>query len=97
MPLPSCHAATYFTISFFHNILTNTKFKQVTSTYYRSEYLVFAFTINVTYFRRVCSSLMYAFVFSVVSNLFKVSRVQVIQDEIQPQAYKRGQVSALDG
>ena len=38
---------------FFLNILSNTKFKHATSTYYHSWYLVFEFTFNVTYFYRV--------------------------------------------
>jgi hypothetical protein len=37
---------------FFH-ILTNTKFKHVTSPYYHSLYLVFEFTFDVTYFHRI--------------------------------------------
>ena len=36
----------------FH-ILTNTKFKHVTSTFYHSSYLVFEYTYNVTYFHVV--------------------------------------------
>ena len=36
----------------FH-ILTNTKFKHVTSTYYHSCYLVFEFTFDVNYSHRV--------------------------------------------
>ena len=34
----------------FLHILTNTKFKYVTSTYYHSWYLVFEFTFSITYF-----------------------------------------------
>ena len=37
----------------FPHILTNTKFKHVTSTYYHSWYLVFELTFNVTFFHRV--------------------------------------------
>ena len=44
--------------SFYHcylspHILTNIKFKHVTSTYYYIVYLVFEFTFNVTYIHRV--------------------------------------------
>ena len=35
---------------FISHILTNTKFKNVSSTYYHSSYLVFEFTFDVTYF-----------------------------------------------
>ena len=35
------------------NILINTTFKDVTFTYNHGWYLVFEFTLNVTYFRRV--------------------------------------------
>ena len=43
---------TSLIIYFFH-ILTNTRFKHVTSTYYHNWYLVFEFTFNATYFYRV--------------------------------------------
>ena len=51
-------------VLFFH-ILTNTKFKHVTSTYYHSCYLVLEFKFNATYFHRVKEHLVYVFVFSV--------------------------------
>ena len=34
-------------------MLTNSKFKDVSSTYYHSWYLMFEFTFDVTYFHRV--------------------------------------------
>ena len=42
----------YHCYVFFH-ILTNTKFKRVTFTYYHTWYIVFEFTYNATYFHRV--------------------------------------------
>ena len=50
---------------FFFHILTNTKFKYVTSTYYDSWYIVYELTSNVTYCHRIidiysmCSYLVY--------------------------------------
>ena len=50
--LPKASFYHCYFILFFH-ILTDTKFKYVTSTYYHSWYLVIEFTFNITYFQRV--------------------------------------------
>ena len=48
--LPYYHVPSPFIIVNFFAILTNTKFVQVTFTYHHKRYLVFEFTVNVTYF-----------------------------------------------
>ena len=45
---PTATSLIIYIYIYIFDILTNTKFKHVTSTYYHSWYLVFEFTINVT-------------------------------------------------
>ena len=54
----------------FCHILTNTKFKHVTSTYYHTWYLVFRFTYNVTYI--IFSVCVCIFVYRTLNILFSV-------------------------
>ena len=63
---------SFYLVIFFH-ILTNTKLKHVTSTYYHSQYLVFEFTLNVTYFHRIIDNyfIKLNILFSVVGKLHK--------------------------
>ena len=50
---PTATSFLLLSLLIFVHILTNTKFVHVTSTYDHSWYLVFEFTINVTYSHRV--------------------------------------------
>ena len=48
---------SFYDCHFFFHDPTNIKLKHVTSTYYHCQYLVFVFTLNVTYFHRVIDKL----------------------------------------